>query len=748
MNSWGGIPISVFVETTSMRDPITVRAHNGYREAARVHGHEPPYHNVVDNPHKDGPGLLENNYPGGGKEQLLFGGSVVQVVTESECDAACASLRQQAASAAGRRGQPRVYWDTENAMRPGGASGTARADLVQILAGADACYLFRVCLWPTCFASFAQLLGDPRVAKIAHFAGADVSRLQARFSTLEIRTSENLLDSAGAVSLPSKALDALVAHCLGKWLDKRVDHLFWNIPELLPEHVAYAATDPYAVMLLHRHFLLQPRAHGDRGPSHEGACTGAPGTAREGDIGTGNAGPGSSRDIAEPRVAVSRHRRSSRVINDLVEGAVVNDPIAPLQANSGAEQAPAVSDDEGDDDDEAERDANLQKASALNQRLFDSAKQQVDAYVSSTTDCDLVLTSALSSEQRKQLHRHCDQYDINHRSVGPPSDRHLVVSRWTPLAPITAALALDVVGSLVAKDTAANPPSCTRGRVQAYDGSAASRSLVYDDGSHESVDLATLNMRLSRRAAGDSRAGSRQLPVPTVGTDEASKAELEQLLQGVSDDWATGPRSKLKYDHRHWMGNWVSMVGAQKGSPAYNLFMIMTSDALFVKLKGEYDDVVRHLKKLKMSDDQIKRLRRSYWRHKCRVQCPDPRTLIRRLYDVYLFSKTSKIHSSLRMDSSFRMPTPLLSRSLHMSRKGTCRTRPRWQCTVRLGLIPEQVESFTVRCAIPHHLRLLSCTIRDLSTRPKRQPGRGRHTSGLCFGSLYGPSTLRSRQVV
>ena len=36
MNSWGGIPISVFVETTSMRDPITVRAHNGYREAARV----------------------------------------------------------------------------------------------------------------------------------------------------------------------------------------------------------------------------------------------------------------------------------------------------------------------------------------------------------------------------------------------------------------------------------------------------------------------------------------------------------------------------------------------------------------------------------------------------------------------------------------------------------------------------------------------------------------------------------------
>ena len=62
------------------------------------------------------------------------------------------------------------------------------------------------------------------------------------------------------------------------------------------------------------------------------------------------------------------------------------------------------------------------------------------------------------------------------------------------------------------------------------------------------------------------------------------------------------------------MGNWGHMVAAQKNSPAYNLFFILTSDALFVRLAGEYDDVVKHVKLLGMSDDQIKRLRRSYWR--------------------------------------------------------------------------------------------------------------------------------------
>ena len=52
MNSWGGLPISVFVETTSMYDATTVRAHDGYNQAKQKFGHEDTYLCVLDNPHK------------------------------------------------------------------------------------------------------------------------------------------------------------------------------------------------------------------------------------------------------------------------------------------------------------------------------------------------------------------------------------------------------------------------------------------------------------------------------------------------------------------------------------------------------------------------------------------------------------------------------------------------------------------------------------------------------------------------
>ena len=85
----------------------------------------------------------------------------------------------------------------------------------------------------------------------------------------------------------------------------------------------------------------------------------------------------------------------------------------------------------------------------------------------------------------------------------------------------------------------------------------------------------------------------------------------------------------------HWMGCWQGMVGATKGTPLYNLFMSMTSDALFIRLKGEYDDVLFHLKQLKgMTDDKIKAVSRKYWRKMCRVTCPEPAVLLRALYDL------------------------------------------------------------------------------------------------------------------
>ena len=66
MNSFGGIAVSVFTETTSYGDPTVMRAFDNCRAAAKRHGHPDPHYAVLDNPHKDGPGLCASLWPGGG----------------------------------------------------------------------------------------------------------------------------------------------------------------------------------------------------------------------------------------------------------------------------------------------------------------------------------------------------------------------------------------------------------------------------------------------------------------------------------------------------------------------------------------------------------------------------------------------------------------------------------------------------------------------------------------------------------
>ena len=48
MNSWGGLAISVFTETTSYNDATLVRAHNNCRTAAETHSHAAPDYAVPD----------------------------------------------------------------------------------------------------------------------------------------------------------------------------------------------------------------------------------------------------------------------------------------------------------------------------------------------------------------------------------------------------------------------------------------------------------------------------------------------------------------------------------------------------------------------------------------------------------------------------------------------------------------------------------------------------------------------------
>ena len=80
------------------------------------------------------------------------------------------------------------------------------------------------------------------------------------------------------------------------------------------------------------------------------------------------------------------------------------------------------------------------------------------------------------------------------------------------------------------------------------------------------------------------------------------------------------------------------MLAVEKGSPIFNLFMSLLSSALYRMLPGEEERIRRHLKNgLKMGDDDIKRLRRNYFRRRCRYTCPPPQTIVRACCDIFKF---------------------------------------------------------------------------------------------------------------
>jgi hypothetical protein len=240
MNEWGGVAGCVFTETTSYNDPSAVRMFANLREAADRHGHPKPHYAVLDNPHRDGPGLCANLWLGGGKKRFVFPGEIKLVVSAEQCDSACRDLR------AGDE----LYWDTESvAYLDGSGENTNTAALVQICSGDRVCYLFRVALWPACYPSFAELMANNQL-KVAHYFGHDVADLQRRFPDLVINGAVDLKERIGCLSLSSHALHKMIDQQFSEWLDKRCDHRLWACEHLLATHVVYAAADAYAVMRL------------------------------------------------------------------------------------------------------------------------------------------------------------------------------------------------------------------------------------------------------------------------------------------------------------------------------------------------------------------------------------------------------------------------------------------------------------------------------------------------------------------
>ena len=135
-------------------------------------------------------------------------------------------------------------------------------------------------------------------------------------------------------------------------------------------------------------------------------------------------------------------------------------------------------------------------------------KAQIAAYAKSTDEADLVLPSALSSDERKQLHEYIDRFELQHSSIGAGTDRRLVVSRFRPFAAVSPAQAEVIIGSQVWKDPPAQAAGeGTRGHIISYDRSEARWLLQYPNSDEPDEHVGARTERQARAAPG-------QIPLP------------------------------------------------------------------------------------------------------------------------------------------------------------------------------------------------------------------------------------------
>lgn len=92
----------------------------------------------------------------------------------------------------------------------------------------------------------------------------------------------------------------------------------------------------------------------------------------------------------------------------------------------------------------------------------------------------------------------------------------------------------------------------------------------------------------------------------------------------------------MKCHVRHWMSN-VFLMCSTKDTALFKYFCVVVSDAVFMVIPSSREEVRAHLKFLGLSDGQIRRVRRIYWRSKARYVVPAPLILLRCLTDVYDF---------------------------------------------------------------------------------------------------------------
>ena len=578
-------------------------------------------------------------WAGDGKATFRFEGEIKLVTTQAECDAACAHLSRYA----------QIGFDTENvAFVDGGGTNLTRAAIGTACGDGDVCYVFLFNKWSECFRSFASLMSAERPTKIANRISHDVTALQARFPArgsrgrpLLLNGSRELRNEVAHLQLRKTKLGYLIGEIFGEYLDKSIDHRWWEAPKLSSRQLEYAATDAWAHLRIAQTAAIMPAADGVAGVDDEEV------SSQDED------------DEAVPRAACYRHEGRPRAPNQ-AQLAAIDDEVDEANGGESDDDEP-LDPDEHEDDDESGGVAHAPaNPAASTAELLKAARRQIDDYFYSERSSTLELSSSFTSEQRKVLHAFVDRYGLHHRSVGVEgSSRRIVVQRWKPIAVMTAEIGADAVGALVAKEVGA---TVVRGRVEAFDAGATSWKLEYLDGDVQTVDIDELNLRLARRFQydhGDDGRGEPGAQRPRADADGGDDADgagddhadnlmrgappvvgaydetfLKQLIDAIDDKWAAG---RIKYDIKHWMGNWSHMASADKNSLLFKAFMGYTSDAIFKMLPGEADRVREHMKGIGMSDADIRRVGRRYWRRRARYSCPDPETIIKGLYDVFCF---------------------------------------------------------------------------------------------------------------
>ena len=221
--------ILIATGSTSYKNAAAKRALRNYRSLSEKDGRVLVAMATLDKPATDGASvryllqLKASNIP----SLDLASVTITLVVTEQECDAACAAI-----AATGHA----IAFDSEYVPVRGAAAagvGAARKSaLVQLCSSKDHVYIFEVmvsqffaCLFLSfflclcvsfflalalasltsrglhhqvhkwggvCFGSFAAIMSDESVRKVAHYKGADIAPLEARFPALVVKGVEDL----------------------------------------------------------------------------------------------------------------------------------------------------------------------------------------------------------------------------------------------------------------------------------------------------------------------------------------------------------------------------------------------------------------------------------------------------------------------------------------------------------------------------------------------------------------------------